>query len=259
VHVAHALKPLAAAVFAYADGTNTPAEIAELVSYRLDTTVTEVDVTGALEQLEATSLLATPLLDVQTGVSRRTALKTFAAAGAGSMLVMSVATSAASACITCGSVPSANSACTKNTYDPNNPQEGLQGSDCKLCEKNGPCFTKGSNAACCCAPCDGSGVQCCQPICLITSSGNCPATTLPVSVTVGGENSHQQIVCPAGYGAFQGSGYSVKCCLAGTAGGGNTNNGSTYCECTDSSGTCGEWVGTTHRGKPTTWACQIYT
>ena len=94
-HVAHALKPLAAAVYNYADGSNTAAEIAELVSYRLAQQVSESDVNEAVEQLDALSLLDTPELDIAGGVSRRDALKVFAAAGAGAALISSVAAPAA--------------------------------------------------------------------------------------------------------------------------------------------------------------------
>jgi hypothetical protein len=78
---------------------------------------------------------------------------------------------------------------------------------------------------------------------------------LPISVAVGGENGHEQIICPTGYGAYQGSGYSVKCCKVGTTQCGQTNTGSPYCECVDSKGTCGEWINRSSRN-PT---CQIYT
>jgi hypothetical protein len=276
-HVAHALKPLAAAVYAYADGKNTPAEIAELASYRLATTVTEANVVDALEQLDAIALIEGPVLDVHTGISRRTALKTFAAAGAGSMLVMSIATAAAQACITCSTVPPSSYSCSTNTYTDSIPSgpvgpSGWQNntvSDCRLCnESTGssggtayPCQTTGSTGACCCAPCDNTSKvtsYCCQPICINSVSGTCPSGTLPLGHTVGGENSNPKVACPTGYGAYQGSGFQVKCCLAGTETGGQTNNGSPYCECTDSAGTCGQWVSTTSRGK-TTYTCQIYT
>jgi hypothetical protein len=97
-NVAHALKPLAAAVFNYADGKNTAAEIAELSSYRLATTVTEAEVADAISQLDALSLLDTPELSlIESGMSRRDALKVFGAVGAGTVLVSSVAAPFASA------------------------------------------------------------------------------------------------------------------------------------------------------------------
>lgn len=94
---AHALRPLAAAVFMYADGNNTVEEIAELAGYRLDQTVTAAEVNEALEQLDACDLLDTPEDSLSDGISRRTALKAFAAAGAGTMLVSSIVAPFASA------------------------------------------------------------------------------------------------------------------------------------------------------------------
>jgi hypothetical protein len=95
-NVAHSLKPLAAAVFMYSDGANSAAEIAELASYRLDQSITESDVAGALVELEQTALIIFPADDsAGSGLSRRDALKTFAAAGAGTLLLTSVAAPAA--------------------------------------------------------------------------------------------------------------------------------------------------------------------
>ncbi len=50
---AHALKPLAAAVFMYANGENAAADIAELAAYRLATPVTTDDVLETVAQLES--------------------------------------------------------------------------------------------------------------------------------------------------------------------------------------------------------------
>jgi hypothetical protein len=87
----HALKPLAAAVFNYADGSHTVAEISELVSYRLATPVTEEEVVEVVAQLAELDLLDAPELDVDgSGLSRRDALKTFAAVGAGAALISTV-------------------------------------------------------------------------------------------------------------------------------------------------------------------------
>ena len=87
----HALKPLAAAVFNYADGSNTVAEIAELVSYRLETPVSEADVTEVVAQLAELELLDAPELELGSGgLSRRDALKTIAAVGAGAALISTV-------------------------------------------------------------------------------------------------------------------------------------------------------------------------
>ena len=94
----HALKPLAAAVYTYADGLNSVAEIAELASYRLATPVTEAEVAevvavlGELELVKAQASVS--------GLSRRDALKTFAAVGAGAALITTVSASAAAAATT---------------------------------------------------------------------------------------------------------------------------------------------------------------
>ena len=49
---AHCLKELAAVAFAYADGINSSADIAELAGYRLGRPVTEDEVGDSLAQLE---------------------------------------------------------------------------------------------------------------------------------------------------------------------------------------------------------------
>jgi hypothetical protein len=214
-HVAHALKPLAAAVYAYADGKNTPAEIAELASYRLASTITESDVVDALEQLDAQALLDGPVLDVHTGVSRRTALKTFAAAGAGSMLVMSVATAAAQACTTCTTVPT-NQTCNSAGIG----QAGPGSADCYTCNSPSQC---GSSGVCCCVPCEdqtgsyggkcGSGYStCCQTVCVTSASHTCPkgTTTLDYSKNVG--TSQDPFYCPPSSGGWKRSGTSSVCC-----------------------------------------------
>jgi len=242
-HVAHALKPLAAAVYMYADGKNTVSEIAELASYRLETTVTEADAEDALAQLESISMLSTPVLDINTGISRRTALKTFAAAGAGSMLVLSIATSAAGACYLCSGAPSyvnnysadptkvpANQgvACTMNALpSPASFGDAPGPGDCQLCQpapgsKTSTAAVCGSGTACCCTPCDNdlSGANgaayCCQPVCMLQDSSNyfsngyCPAYTLPLNVSA----KTGDIYCPTNYYQYNKSPYNttVKCC-----------------------------------------------
>jgi hypothetical protein len=97
----HALKPLASAVYAYADGSNSVAEIAELASYRLATPVTEADVTEVVELLDGLDLLENHQLETtRSGFSRRDALKTFAAVGAGAALITTVSASTALASTT---------------------------------------------------------------------------------------------------------------------------------------------------------------
>jgi hypothetical protein len=181
-------------------------------------------------------MLSSPVLDVQTGVSRRTALKTFAAAGAGSMLVLSVATSAASACYVCTSAPGAsgtnpggssgNIACTANTL-PANPKFGDAAGpgDCQLCQTSAIC---GSGTVCCCTPCDNQAkgangaAYCCQPVCFYGST--CPAWTLPLTHQAG------SILCPTGYYQYTGNpdASGTKCCALGS---------SPFCK-TEKSGVC---------------------
>ncbi len=94
----HALKPLAAAVYTYADGKNTVVEIAELASHRLAQQVTEADAADAVVQLTALNLLEAPEVELGgNGLSRRDALKTFAAVGASAALVSTVTAGAAMA------------------------------------------------------------------------------------------------------------------------------------------------------------------
>lgn len=187
-NVAHALKPLAASVFMYADGKHSVAEITELASYRLDSDVTESEVAEAVSQLEALSLLDSPALTVtEHGVSRRDALKAFATAGAGTMLISSVAAPAAlaSTCVglDCGQYksgikngsyiypqPTSWSGCAPNvTY----------GSTCTYKDTSGRTYTGEWQ----CVPCDHCfGYQCCQVVCAPTGTGTSWGTGSKYSV-----------------------------------------------------------------------------
>jgi coenzyme PQQ synthesis protein D (PqqD) len=209
--VAHALQPLAAAVFMYADGDNTVEQIAELVSYRLDRDVAVADVNEAVEQLEACEILDTPAGILSGGISRRTALKTFAAAGAGTMLVSSVAAPFASA-TTLGNYGSPYKCCYVGSSPNLTDSGGSYGTDPKVSSSkapNGwsqPYVKSGTNyqmatgtvagapqtagdynlGASCYAvggsspvygtyqviPCDGSTYECADVVCVPTSNGN---------------------------------------------------------------------------------------
>jgi hypothetical protein len=214
-HVAHALKPLAAAVYLYADGKNTVAEIAELASYRLATTISESDAEDALAQLDAISMLSSPLLDVHSGMSRRTALKTFAATGASTMLVLSVATAAASACVYCTSIPGytsgiphpglGNIACSTQAFSTSDTGPG----GCSYCSQTSDCHSDG---VCCCTPCGNTlnsqgqvteAAYCCQPVCF--SGTTCPAGTSLMGV------KRNNISCPADYYEYNGNSGN-ECC-----------------------------------------------
>ena len=90
---AHCLKPLAAVVFAHADGKTSAKEIASFAEERIGEPITEAQIQEAVAQLEASALLDMPLV-VHNGLSRRQMMgKTAAAAGAltGASLITSVA------------------------------------------------------------------------------------------------------------------------------------------------------------------------
>lgn len=78
---AHALKPLAAAVFAAADGATPVSELASAASLRLGHDVAVSQVEGALEELESAALLEGS--EASHGISRRHLLQVGGAAAAG--------------------------------------------------------------------------------------------------------------------------------------------------------------------------------
>jgi len=96
---AHCLKSLAGAVFTYADGTRSAADIAELAAYRLGTPVTETEVADAVAQLHTASLLDTGPIVIHNGngLSRRDALKRFGAVAGVAAATPLIATVSASA------------------------------------------------------------------------------------------------------------------------------------------------------------------
>lgn len=180
-NVAHALKPLAAAVFMYADGKNSPAEIAELVSYRVDASVSEDDVNDALAQLDSLSLLASPVIQViDGGLSRRDALKAFAAVGAGTALISSVAAPAALAGSSCvgldcvtgkgGSINAGGGVSypQPTSWNSNGSPNVTYGGTCSY-TSNGKSMTGQWQ----CVPCDHCfGYQCCQVVCAPAGVGD---------------------------------------------------------------------------------------
>lgn len=100
---AHALKPLAAAVFAAADGATTTAGLAVIASTKLGQVVEVADVEVALAELDERSLLvdADPI-----GISRRRMLQVSGAAAAGVLVTSAVAPAfAAAASSHCNSNP----------------------------------------------------------------------------------------------------------------------------------------------------------
>ena len=83
---AHALSPLAAGVFEYANGRRSLSELAALTTDRIGEPVTEAQVADALAVLEEHSLLAAP----EGGISRRRFVRTGAALAASVPLVTSL-------------------------------------------------------------------------------------------------------------------------------------------------------------------------
>jgi hypothetical protein len=190
--VAHALKPLAAAVFSCADGNNSVTDIATQVSRRLGEPVSSDQVEDALAQLENVALLERPSLDVltQDPISRRTALKAFLAAGAGTFLITSVAAPAALASGSCRASAGDSYSCatTSDTGGPNStpgiasgnnfyPVAGsgaAYGGTCSYYTKSSGGYGGGLSKSRWtthsgiyqCLPCDGSqGYTCCQVVC----------------------------------------------------------------------------------------------
>jgi hypothetical protein len=163
---AHCLKPLAAIVFAHADGTMTTHDAAALAEQRLGESVTEDDVANAVDELRASSLIDTPMLFVEDGLSRRQMLRRTAYAGA--------AATTAGAFITTIGAPPAMAACSGqpagcNCLDPKNSKPKNP-----LCASNHCCGT-GSQDPCnigCCST-DNNGTQC------HCASGVCPSVPNP--------------------------------------------------------------------------------
>lgn len=208
--VAHALKPLAAAVFANADGARDLDQIAGLCSDQLGSVVTEADVAEALTQLDALDLLEQTGRD---GVSRRDAIKVFAAAGAGSMLISSIAAPAALAgqlpnvCQTGSTTPNPNP-----WGHPSNPQPSscvtVNGNKCwqpspSACHPQQPSSTEcwNNQSGCLTGPNCNTGPIKYNGTCTYTdSSGKCHNTgkwqCLPVNCGTKSESaSHCQVVC----------------------------------------------------------------
>lgn len=105
---AHCLRPLAAAVFARCNGTNSVAEIRALVSSDLGRTIDADEVERALTELHESGLLTTPVTEqthAEVGISRRLMFRKTAAVGGAAMaapLIASVvAPTPASAIIIC--------------------------------------------------------------------------------------------------------------------------------------------------------------
>lgn len=203
---AHCLKGLAAVAFAQADGINDLADIAELAGYRLSRPVTADEVGDSLAQLEEHGLVQAAPADRGNGLSRREALRTFAAAGAGTVLITTVTAplAAASGTSTCKALG--------GTYKPacftgNAPVSGGDFYGCTPCSSSTQC---GSGSVCCCVHCDDQSQygDCCQSVCI-------PGHTC---TGANGYGSFQAIVpstfCPSSYClSYCTNNYKYKCCL----------------------------------------------
>jgi hypothetical protein len=184
---AHCLRPLAAVVFAHADGRNTLGDLAELATYRLGTSVSEAEIKDAVAQLEQRGLLDVPLV-VRDGLSRREAVQRFATvagvAAATPLIATVVAPTAAMAATNiptgqcCGSTTTKctglNSSCASNHCCQN-----ISSKDCNQCkcvgDKNDCTTTQCSNPAGNCPPITViiNGVPTILNPCAQTSSGKC--------------------------------------------------------------------------------------
>jgi hypothetical protein len=206
---AHCLKSLAAAVFMYADGKRTAADIAELAAYRMGTPVTEAEVADAVTQLESCALLdAGPLL-IRDGVSRRE-FGARAAKIAGVMtatpLIASVMAPAASAALSqiptgecCGHAPDTctggNPLCESGHCCQNVGGPGHECNACKCVGAKNDCSTNQcGNPAGSCPNIDIAGVS--TAACGTTSSGRCcyPDTSNVCCVVVF-NSSGNDVVC----------------------------------------------------------------
>jgi hypothetical protein len=96
---AHALKPLAAAVFEAADGSNSVAEIGRAAATSLERDVSVADVQEALVELDRVGLLE--LSESGGGISRRRLLQVGGAAAAGVMVTSALVPAFAAASTTC--------------------------------------------------------------------------------------------------------------------------------------------------------------
>lgn len=172
---AHCLAPLAAAVFAAADGHTSPADLAAIASAKLNEPVDVPTVEAVLAELETKDLIVEP--PSQAGVSRREALGRAAAVGGAALaapLVVSLATPAYGAASSLTSLSyvavmfNVNGICYREKFAPSVPA---------VC---GPSFaTPGTN-------CDLSQTGCTSvsPDCLAGVSVNQNTSTHPSTITI---------------------------------------------------------------------------
>lgn len=178
---AHCLKALAAATYAYADGRNTTADIAELASYRLGHPVTEAEVADAISQLGDCGLLDTTLV-IREGISRRDAVKRIGAvAGAVAAAPLITSIVAPTAAMAGNSViPTGCTGCGQN----------------KDCASNHCCQTvagKQCNESCCVGTDNSCHLDTTTNVCTVQLS-NCPC----VCGTPGCSPTPDGTCCPNG-------------------------------------------------------------
>jgi hypothetical protein len=168
---AHCLKSLAAAVFSYANGSNTTEDIAELAAYRLGTPVSAADVADAVSQLEGCALLDSPLA-VRDGLSRREAVGKFAKIGVVATATPLIASVLAPAAALAGSKIPTGGCCGDTKTDRctgGNP----------LCESNHCCQNTDATAkACNPCKCVGDKNDCSVQQCDPTQASLCPDITI---------------------------------------------------------------------------------
>ena len=205
---AHCLKPLAAVVFAHADGRNTTADLAELASYRLGTSVSEDEVRDAVAQLEECVLLDTPMVG-QDGVSRRDALRRIAATGVGATLGASLVTTiVAPTALAQGSlIPIGN--CCGDSSQGKNACNGLN-STCETSPLN-----PGNSGHCC----QNNSAKQCNVCKCVAPSNVCDIVTNSTGCTLAPNDS-----CPAGQQCTQQPDGTTACCTVVTTGGGQVIN-----------------------------------
>jgi hypothetical protein len=191
---AHCLKALAAAAFAYADGKNTTAEIAELASYRLGHAVTETEVADAISQLGDCGLLDTSLVihNGSHGISRRDAVKRIGAvAGAVAAAPLITSIIAPTAAMAGNSViPTGCTGCGQNKdCASNHCCQTVSGKQCnETCcvgQDNSCHLTTVGTVNTCTVSLSGCPCVCGSPGCSPTPDGTCCPAGSTVCCTVG--------------------------------------------------------------------------
>ena len=189
----HCLSPLAAAVYEYCDGHTAVSRIAELAQERLGEPVTEDEVSAALSQLDERSLLETPPLILQQGISRRDLAKKSAKYGAAVASVPLIASIVAPTAMAQGSlIPIGCTGCGGAGANQQCAPEGSGGNP--------------NSAGHCCQTVPGHS---CNEGCCVGENNSCQfdAATGSCSTTLAVEANCAGVVCPPG---------SEKCCCCNT-------------------------------------------